>query len=109
MNRAIVLPVDLLFRLGKLHSISIKSGSHYIMFEHQDVLSALNGKLSLPEKIKFVHGLLKERFGFIDQISVAIYDLKTDLLMTFAHSSYDVNPLVLYSAKLEDSASMQEI
>ena len=79
------------------------------MFEHKDVLSALNGKLSLPEKIKFVHGLLKERFGFIDQISVAIYDPKTDLLMTFAHSSDDVNPLVLYSAKLEDSASMQEI
>lgn len=79
------------------------------MFEHQDVLAALNGKLSLPEKIKFVHGLLKDRFDFIDHISVAIYDPKTDLLMTFAHSSDVENPLVLYSAKLEDSASMQEI
>lgn len=79
------------------------------MFEHQDVLAALNGKLSLPEKIKFVHGLLKDRFDFIDHISVAIYDPKTDLLMTFVHSSDDANPLVLYSAKLEDSASMQEI
>jgi HD-GYP domain-containing protein (c-di-GMP phosphodiesterase class II) len=79
------------------------------MFEHQDVLAALNGKLSLPEKIEFVHGLLKKRFDFIDQISVAIYDPKTDLLMTFVHSSDDKNPLVLYSAKLDDSASMQEI
>jgi HD-GYP domain-containing protein (c-di-GMP phosphodiesterase class II) len=79
------------------------------MFEHQDVLAALNGKLPLPEKIEYVHGLLKDRFDFIDRISVAIYDPKTDLLKTFVHSSDGENPLVLYSAKLADSASMQEI
>jgi len=79
------------------------------MFEHQDVLAALNGKLPLPEKIAYVHGLLKERFDFVDRISVAIYDTKTDLLKTFVHSSDDENPLVLYSAKLADSASMKEI
>jgi len=79
------------------------------MFEHQDVLAALNGKLPLPEKITYVHGLLKERFDFIDRISVAIYDAKTDLLKTFVHSSDDENPLVLYSSKLADSASMIEI
>ena len=81
----------------------------YIMFEHQDVLAALNGKLSLPGKIEYVHELLKGRFDFIDRISVAVYDPKTDLLKTFVHSSDDENPLVLYSAKLADSASMQEI
>jgi len=79
------------------------------MFEHEDVLAALNGKLPLPEKIAYVHGLLKDRFDFIDRISVAIYDAKTDLLKTFVHSSDDENPLVLYSAKLADSASMMEI
>jgi len=79
------------------------------MFEHQDVLAALNGKLPLPEKIAYVHGLLKDRFDFIDRISVAIYDAKTDLLKTFVQSSDDENPLVLYSAKLADSASMMEI
>lgn len=79
------------------------------MFEHQDVLSALNGKLPLPEKIEYVHGLLKDRFDFIDRISIAIYDSKTDLLKTYLHSSNDHDPLVLYSAKLADSASMQEI
>jgi len=79
------------------------------MFEHQDVLAALNGKLPLPEKIMYVHGLLKERFDFIDRISVAIYDPKTDLLKTFIHSSEDKDHLVLYSAKLSDSVSMQEI
>jgi HD-GYP domain-containing protein (c-di-GMP phosphodiesterase class II) len=79
------------------------------MFEHKDVLSALNGKLPLPEKIEYVHTLLKGRFDFIDRISVAIYDSKTDLLKTYLHSSNDEDPLVLYSAKLADSASMQEI
>jgi len=79
------------------------------MFEHQDVLAALNGKLPLPEKIEYIHGLLKDRFDFIDRISVAIYDPKTDLLKTFVHSSDDKNPFVLYSANLADSASMQEI
>ncbi len=79
------------------------------MFEHQDVLAALNGKLPLSEKLEYVHGFLKRRFGFIDRISVAIYDQKTDLLKTFLYSSNDEYPLVLYSAKLADSASMQEI
>lgn len=79
------------------------------MFEHQDVFAALNGKLPLPEKIEFVHELLKLRFDFIDRIAVAIYEAKTDLLKTFAHSSGGDSPLTLYSARLSDSASMQEI
>ncbi len=79
------------------------------MFEHQDVLSALNGKLPLPQKLAYVHDLLKDRFAFIDRISVAIYEPKTDLLKTYVHSSGEENPLTLYSAKLADSESMQEI
>jgi HD-GYP domain-containing protein (c-di-GMP phosphodiesterase class II) len=80
-----------------------------MMFEHKDVLSALNGKMPLPEKIEFVHAMLKNRYEFIDRISVAIYDSKTDLLKTFLHSSGDKSQLVLYSAKLADSKSLQEI
>lgn len=79
------------------------------MFEHQDVFAALNGKLPLSEKVEYVHALLKKRFGFIDRIAVVIYDPKTDLLKTFVHSSGGENPLNLYSAKLADSKSMQEI
>ena len=79
------------------------------MFEHQDVLSALNGKMPLPEKVEYVHNLLKGRFVFIDRIAVAIYDPKTDLLKTYLQSSNDDDPLVLYSAKLADSVSLQEI
>jgi HD-GYP domain-containing protein (c-di-GMP phosphodiesterase class II) len=79
------------------------------MFDHQDILAALNGKLPLPEKVEFVHDLVKSRFEFIDRISVAIYEPKTDLLKTFVHSSSGDNPLSLYSAKLSNSASLQEI
>lgn len=79
------------------------------MFEHQDVFAALNGKLPLPEKIESVHGLLKQRFDFIDRIAVAVYEPKTDMLKTFVHSSGGDNPLSLYSARLSGSASLQEI
>jgi len=79
------------------------------MFEHLDNLAVLNGKLPLSEKIEFIHGLLKSNFDFIDRIAVTIYEPKTDLLKTFMHSSGGDNPLSLYSAKLSDSASLQEI
>jgi HD-GYP domain-containing protein (c-di-GMP phosphodiesterase class II) len=79
------------------------------MFDHQDIFTALNGKLPLAEKVEFVHGLVKGRFEFIDRVAVAIYEPKTDLLKTFVHSSGGDNPLSLYSARLADSASLQEI
>lgn len=80
-----------------------------IMFEHQDVFASINGKSPLPNKIKIIHGLLKERFDFIDRVSVAIYEAKTDLLKTYVQSCNEENPLSLYSARLSDSKSMQEI
>ena len=79
------------------------------MFEHQDVLSALNGKLPLAEKIELIHDLLKTRFDFISRISVAVYDAKTDLLKTLFQSAGDEKSMALYSARLADSASLQEI
>jgi len=77
--------------------------------EHQDVFAAINGKSPLPKKIELVHELLKDQFDYIDRVSVAIYDSKTDLLKTFVQSSDDENPLALYSAKLADLVSLQEI
>jgi HD-GYP domain-containing protein (c-di-GMP phosphodiesterase class II) len=79
------------------------------MFEHQDNFAALNEKLPLTDKITFIHKLIKQRFDFIERIAVAIYDSKTDLLKTFVHSSGGDSPLTLYSAKLADSETMQEI
>ena len=79
------------------------------MFEHQDFFSPLNGKLPLQKKIEFVHHFLKGRYKFMDRIAVVIYEPKTDLLKTFMHSSGGDSPLSLYSAKLTDSPSLQEI
>jgi HD-GYP domain-containing protein (c-di-GMP phosphodiesterase class II) len=90
-------------------SICEPPNRHPIMFEHQDIFAALNGKLPLLEKIEYVHKLLKERFDFIGRIAVAIYEPKTDLLKTFVHSSGGDSPLALYAARLSSSASLQEI
>jgi HD-GYP domain-containing protein (c-di-GMP phosphodiesterase class II) len=79
------------------------------MFEHQDHFSALNGNLPLSDKLTFVHELLKQRIDFIERIAVAIYDPQSDLLKTFVHSSGGDSPLTLYSARLSDSETMQEI
>ncbi|MBI3479952.1 MAG: HD domain-containing protein [Nitrosomonadales bacterium] len=79
------------------------------MFEHQDVLHALNGKLPLPEKVELIHDLLKTRFDFISRISVAVYDAKTDLLKTLFQSAGNEKSMALYSARLADSASLLEI
>lgn len=79
------------------------------MYDHQDEFAALNSGLPLPDKIRAVHHLLKQRFPFIDRIAVAVYDAKTDLLKTYVHSSGADQPLALYDARLSESQSLQEI
>ncbi len=79
------------------------------MFDHQDALEALNHHAPLSEKLKTLRDSLAQRFEFIDRVSVAIYDPKTDDLKTFIHSSGEANPLVQYQAKLSEARSLQEI
>jgi HD-GYP domain-containing protein (c-di-GMP phosphodiesterase class II) len=79
------------------------------LFTHKDTLELLNGNHSLPEKLKFIHHIVAQRFDFIDRIAVAVYDPKSDLLKTFIHSSGDAEPLSHYQAKLSDSKSLREI
>ncbi|HUK56558.1 MAG TPA: HD domain-containing phosphohydrolase [Nitrospiria bacterium] len=76
---------------------------------HQDVLKELNKNITLSEKLESIHKVLKNRFPFIDRISVAVYDAKTDLLKTFSHSSGRQAPLVRYEAKMGESRSLTEI
>ena len=79
------------------------------MSNHQDALEALNRHTPLSEKLKTLHDALTRRFEFIDRVSVAIYDAKTDELKTFIHSSGEDNPLAQYQAKLSEARSLQEI
>lgn len=79
------------------------------LYSHQDTLEQLNGSAPLPDKLRFVHRILKQRLDFIERIAIAIYDPKTDLLKTFIHSSGGGEPLSHYQARLAESRSLQEI
>jgi len=80
------------------------------MFHHQDTLQRLNENIPLGEKLTSIHHAIKEQFGFIDRVAVAIYDNKTDMLKTYVHSSDDgENPLQHYQAPLANAPSLQEI
>lgn len=79
------------------------------MTDYHDTLDVLNRYAPLSEKLKSLHDVLSKRFGFIDRVSVALYDPLTDYLKTFAHSSGEVEPLVQYQAKLTQAKSLQEI
>ncbi len=76
---------------------------------YEDRLGELNKKISLSDKISFLHSVIKQRIGSIDRISVIIYDSKTDLLKTFIYSSQEDHPLVRYQARLTDVQSLQDI
>jgi len=79
------------------------------MFDHQDTLEELNRNLPLGKKLISLHNTIKKQFSYIDRISVAIYDHKTDLLKTYIHSSGDQQPLNHYQSQLADSSSLMEI
>jgi Response regulator containing a CheY-like receiver domain and an HD-GYP domain len=79
------------------------------LFEHHDVLEPLNRNLPLEDKLVFLHDFLRRRYEFIDRVAIALYDPKTDLLKTYVHSSGGDDPLALYQARLEESASLKEI
>lgn len=69
-------------------------------------LSELNKNLSLTEKLRFIHSVVRDCLGCVDRIAVVLYDPKTDLLKTFLHSSDEDHPLAQYQAKLAESGSL---
>jgi HD-GYP domain-containing protein (c-di-GMP phosphodiesterase class II) len=72
-------------------------------------LRFLEKTTSLSQKLQGLHRLLKNRFDFIDHISVAVYDSQTDLLQTFINSDSARTGLVNYQAKLADAYSLKQI
>ncbi|MFQ5596455.1 MAG: HD-GYP domain-containing protein [Nitrospiria bacterium] len=75
----------------------------------QDLLCELDKDITSTEKLTAIHGVLKKKFNFIDRISVAVYDAKTDILKSYSHSSGGKDPLSHYQAKLSDSQSLNDI
>ena len=79
------------------------------MFEHDDVLAALNAHLPLKEKLLSAHQVVQEKFPFVARIALTIYDPETKVLKTYMHSSGGDNPLKNYQALLDDAPSLKEI
>lgn len=76
---------------------------------HRDLLNELNKTISVSEKINFIHRVARQHSDFIHRIGVAIYDVKADLLKTFAQSSGGENPLPNYQSKLSEAKSLYRI
>ena len=45
------------------------------LFTRKDTLELLNGNHPFPEKLKFIHDTIAQRFDFINRIAVAVYDI----------------------------------
>lgn len=79
------------------------------MFDHRDVLEALNTHLPLKDKIVSAHCVIKENFDFVARISVALYDSETCILKTFIDSSGKDNPIHNYQISLDKAKSLKAI
>ncbi len=79
------------------------------MHEHQDTLRELNKDIPLQDKVEYIHKLIIEKHEFIERVSIALYDPKTDMLSTYANSTTGTSPLNHYQACLSSVPSLQEI
>lgn len=69
-----------------------------------DVNTLVSGLMELHERMRSAGGLAQ-----LTRIAVAVYDIKTDLLRTFIHSSSEETPLSHYTARLSEVPSLLEI
>jgi HD-GYP domain-containing protein (c-di-GMP phosphodiesterase class II) len=76
---------------------------------HPDLLNELNKKISISDKITFIHQVVRQKCSFIHRIGVAVYDARADTLKTFAHSTDGENPLPHYQCRLRDARSLYRI
>jgi HD-GYP domain-containing protein (c-di-GMP phosphodiesterase class II) len=72
-------------------------------FDHKDDLADLDRNVKIGSKIASIHNALKLRFPFVSRIAVALYDVRSDMLQTFLHSSDNANALTHYQAKLSET------
>jgi len=78
-------------------------------YDHDDQLTELESNIELTKKIEYIHSALRVHFPFLEHISVAIYDAKTDLLETFLHSGDEKEALTHYQSRLSETTSLMEI
>ena len=69
----------------------------------------LDQSIPLGQKLQLVHEAIKRHSGAIHRIAVTLYDARTDMLSTFIHSTDGQSPLLNYSARLAEVASLNEL
>ncbi len=79
------------------------------LFSHQDTLAKLHDSLPLSDKLRFLHQVIRQDFSFIDRLSIALLDEKTNLLKTYMHSTEGFDPLPAYEVPLSAAPSLSEI
>ncbi len=79
------------------------------LFDHDDILGALNENVPLNVKLTSIHRVLRGRFGFIERVAIALYDQDTDVLKTFVSSDKEGSPLRYYESPLSEANSLREI
>lgn len=69
----------------------------------------LDQSSSLGKKLELVHETIERYSSAIHRIAVALYDAQTGMLSTFIHSTDGQSPLINYSARLSEVASLHEL
>ena len=80
------------------------------LFARQDTLALLNESLPLTDKLRFLHQTIRVDFPFIDRLSIALYDAKTETLKAYTYSAEgDDDPVATYEAPLSSAPSLCSI
>ncbi|MBB6056007.1 HD domain-containing phosphohydrolase [Tolumonas osonensis] len=66
-------------------------------------------KMDLSARLAKLHEIIRGRYDFIDRVSIALYDAKTDLLKTFVSSDSTQTALHSYEARISDVPSLQKL
>jgi HD-GYP domain-containing protein (c-di-GMP phosphodiesterase class II) len=78
-------------------------------FPHQDSLAGLSKPKPAQEKLSIIHAALQETYPFVDRISVALYDEKTDMLRSFIFSEEGWDKIAYYEAPMSKMPSLKAI
>lgn len=77
------------------------------LFSRQDTLALLNESLPLTDKLRFLHQTIRVDFPFIDRLSIALYDSKTETLKSYTHSTErGDDPVSTYETPLSSAPSL---
>jgi len=69
----------------------------------------LDQSIPIGHKLNLIHDAIKLCSNTIHRIAVALYDARSDMLSTFIHSTAGQSPLVNYSVRLSEIASLNDI